>query len=106
MMLCLFVNTLKLEQKNYFFPSNVLLSPPQLVAFSPTLVIHTTSFNEFVTKGSYSALGIGRATALFFARAKATVLGFVHTHSHTHTQTHTGTQVRTEIQGVQACRHT
>ena len=85
----------KVGTEELFFSLQCSAFPPTTGRFSPTLVIHTTSFNEFFTKGSYSALGIGRATALFFARAKATVLGFVHTHSHTHTQTHTGTHKHT-----------
>ena len=56
---------------------------------------HTTSFNEFLSKGRYSALGIARALAgqlpRFRARIKTAVLGVTHRRSHTLAQTHTGT---------------
>ena len=69
-----------------------------------TELTHTTCFNEFFTinefftKGRYSALGIGRATAPV-SRAHPSqdrsLGGRTYTLSHTHAQTHTGTHKHT-----------
>ena len=68
--------------------------------------IHTqlALMNSF-TKGRYSALGIGRATALISrAHQDRSFGGHSHTltHIHRNIQAHISTQVRTEIPGVQA----
>ena len=52
------------------------------------LSTHTTSVNEFFTKGRYSVLGIGRATAPVSRAHQDSSLGG-HTYTLTHTYTHT-----------------